>query len=1176
MKFNLIQIVLYIVFNSLSFTFAQEIKINEVSSSNKNIIQDLDGEYSDWFELYNKSSNPINLSKYYISDDAENLTKWKCPNIEIEPDSVILIFASGKDRSETVSHWETVIREGDICNYLIPPNNISDEWRSIHYIDSTWSIGQTGIGYGDEDDNTIIPQTISAYLRCKFTVADITQVSGLFLNIDFDDGFVVYLNGEEIARENMGAIGDQVFYNSTATTDHEAQLYQGNSTNAYRITDRIELLQNGENVLAIEVHNVNSTSSDLTLIPFLSVGYNFTPIISRGSLDFLNLQESKLHTNFKLNASGEFLILSNANGEIEDSLNTRKQISDISFGRFPNGSENLFFFGSPTPGKRNIDNGFTEFLKPPIFSVPRGFYAIPFFLDITNPNSTGIIRYTLDGSAPNKYSTVYTNQLVVSGTSVIRAKIFSDSLFSSRYETHTYFVNQEQRLPIISLTTNPEHFFDSDSGIYVLGPNAESENPNFGANFWQDWERPIHVEFFEENQKFGFEIDLGVKIFGQWSRANRQKSLAFYARGKYGYSEINYKLFPNSELNKFQSFILRNSGNDWSYTMIRDPLMGEIVSPLNIDRQMYRPVVVYLNGEYWGIHNLREKVNKHFLESHHGISSDDINIIENGFNLVNGEKENYEEFYNSLNNIDMTTESAFEYIDSKIDVNEFIDYYLTEIFIDNQDWPGNNIKFWQQNSTNSKWRWILYDTDFGFGIYNQYAYNQNTLAFALEKNGPGWPNPPWSTFLLRKFLQNDIFKNLFISRYSTYLNTIFSPNSINKVIDNLTSKIRHEMPQHIERWGNTYPNWITEINRLRTFANRRTSYLTQYFKSYFNINGEFQLSINQNMGQGIIEITDFEITQSTWNGSFFDDIPLNILAIPAPKFIFSHWEGDINTTDNPVRLITDSDVTLSPVYIPVSDTQIVINEINYNSHNLFNPEDWVEFYNYSEHPIDLSSWVFKDDGSSQDFVIPKNKIIASSDYIVICRDTALFKSKFPNVENYFGNLAFGLSRGGELISLFNNNGFLIDSLTYEDKDPWPTECDGGGATLELKNPSLDNSKYFNWIASEKHGTPGEINSVFTSVTNEQSILPKKFKLLQNYPNPFNPLTIITFIIPSKSYVTISVYNLLGEKVKTLVNEFYTAGSFDVEFDGSYLSSGVYLIRIRAGQQVETIKSVLIK
>lgn len=1194
MKINAVYILFFLLLNIYLPVFGQDIRINEVSSSNSKVIVDNDVESSDWFELFNNSSNKINLSNYFISDDINNLTKWQFPNVELKSDSLLLVFASGKDRKERVEYWETIFREGDNCKYLVPQSNPSSNWNSLSYNDATWTTGQTGIGNGDNDDNTIIPQTVSAFIRCKFTIDDINQISSLFLHMDFDDGFVAYLNGQEIARENLGLIGSKVYYNTLATAEHEAQLYTGNPINSYPLNDKLDLLQNGENVLAIEVHNVSTSSSDLTIIPFLSLGYNYTPTNSRERLDFLSFPKSDLHTNFKLSSTGELLILSKANGEIEDSIFTRNQLSDISLGRFPNGSDNLFFFNSPTPGKKNIDDGFASFLQPPTFSKEHGFYETPFFLDISNPNSTGTIRYSIDGSEPTKYSTVYSNQIVISGTSVIRAKIFANGLIPSQTVTNTFFVNTTQRLPIVSLSTNPDNFFSSDSGIYVLGPNAESANPNFGANFWQDWERPIHVEFFEDNNAFGFAIDCGVKISGQWSRANPQKSLTFFVRDVYGFSEINYKLFPNSEIDKYQNFTLRNSGNEWNNTMFRDALMHEIVSPIDIDIQNYRPVVVYLNGEYWGIHNLREKVNEHYIESHHGIAGDDLNILENDAFLVHGMAETYVAFYNSLANMNMSTSTTFDYINSKVDVNEFIDYCIAEIFFDNRDWPGNNIKYWQQQSTNSKWRWILYDTDFGFGFLNPTAYNQNTLLFALEANGPGWPNPPWSTYLLRKFLQNETFKNLFISRYSTYTNTIFSPASINKIITNFSNRISSEMPTHFQRWGGYYPGWSSRVNILRTFANLRSTFVSSHFMSYFGIYGQYKLTIEQDITKGEVEITDYKIEENIWSGNFFNNIPLKVNAVPKPEFIFSHWEGNVTSTENPIYITSSEKLSISPVYTSVSDTQIVINEINYNSSNIFNPDDWIELYNYSDQPIDLSGWIFKDEDPVPVFVIPENTIIDSKAFVVLCRDTVLFKSRFPNVKNYYGNFGFGLSGGGELISLFNNTGLLIDSLIYDDKEPWPPICDGGGPSLELKNYNLDNSKYINWEASSGFGTPGEINSIFTSVKNNPEIYPSDFKLFQNFPNPFNPSTTIKYSIPfsithPSNYsregkersdrgvsVTLKVYNILGQEVSMLVNKEQQTGNYDVQFDAGGLTSGIYYYKLQSGSFSETKKMILLK
>ncbi len=1168
---------IFIQFLIFSQIIAQEIKINEVSSSNSFVIFDIDGETPDWFELINVSENAINLSEYYISTDLENTNQWQFPELILQPDSLLLVFASGNSRTNFVRYWETIIREGESCKYLVPQSNPSSSWKTITYDDNSWTNGQLGVGYGDNDDNTTIPNTIAAYIRISFSVADIAEVSDLFFHCDFDDGFVAYLNGTEIARENLGQSGSAVYYNTPTTTEHEAQLYSGNSPSGYPLRDYLHLLQNEENILAIEVHNVSSSSSDLTLIPFLSLGYANQPQNPVGTIDFLNLKPTCLHTNFKLNADGEMLILFNQNEEIVDSLFTRNQEPDISVGRFPNGSENLFYFNQPTPGKLNENNGFVGFLESPIFNFQRGFYNSPINLQLININGNGNIHFTTDGSVPSTDSPIYQNSVNISQTRTIRAKIFGENLLPSPTQTHTFFIDEPQNLPIVSLSTNPEHFFDYDSGIYVMGPNADPNYPYFGANFWQDWERPIHIEFFELNGEFGFEMEGGIKIFGQWSRANGQKSLAFFARGEYGQSDIPYKLFPENEIYSYQNFVLRNSGNDWNRTMFRDALQQEIVMPLDIDKQKYRPVIVYLNGEYWGIHNLREKINESFIAEHYNIPTEDLNIIENNFQLVHGETGSYEDFYNSLNGMNLTTDDGYNYINSKVDIKEFIDYYLTEIFIDNRDWPGNNIKFWQQRSTNSPWRWILYDTDFGFGIWDQNAYTYNTLEFALATNGPDWPNPPWSTYLARRFLENEKFKNQFVARFSVYVNTLFRADSINNIISRFANRIAPEIPTHMARWYGDENNWQNEVNSLRTFANQRSLYMTLYFMNYFGINGQYDIEINQDISKGYAAIEELPIQYQSWSGHFFNNIPIEIQAIAKSRFVFSHWEGSVSSTENPITITSSVNVNLTPIFVQSGNAgQVVINEINYNSAETFNSEDWVEFYNSKSENIDLSNWIFKDSDDEHSFTFPQGTIINSDGFFVICRDTNLFKSKFPEATNYIGNLSFGLDGSGELIRLFNSDEITIDSLTYDDKTPWPEEPDGEGSSLELKNYTLDNSKYYNWSASTNYGTPSLQNSVFTSTENDFNQIPTEYKLSQNYPNPFNPSTTISYSIPQNSNVSLKIYDVIGKEVMSLVNQQQVAGNYEIEFNASNFSSGVYFYKLQSGNFAETRKMILVK
>jgi hypothetical protein len=259
---------------------------------------------------------------------------------------------------------------------------------------------------------------------------------------------------------------------------------------------------------------------------------------------------------------------------------------------------------------------------------------------------------------------------------------------------------------------------------------------------------------------------------------------------------------------------------------------------------------------------------------------------------------------------------------------------------------------------------------------------------------------------------------------------------------------------------------------------------------------------------------------------------------------------------------------------------IVINEINYNSAADYDVQDWVELVNNTGFTMDLSGWQFKDSDDSHVFVIPEQTVLANGEFIVLAEDTAIFNDYFPDVDNVVGNLNFGLSGGGELIRLYNPNGDLIDQVTYDDDDPWPDEPDGDGPTLELINPNEDNALPINWSASDGYGTPGGINTSYLS-NEEQAWNPVEFKVYNNYPNPFNPVTTLRYDLPENSFVNITIYNLLGREVRTLVNHNQDAGFKSVIWNatnnqGNPVSAGLYLYQIRAGRYVHTGKMLLLK
>ena len=1182
MRYNII------LFWALSvYGTGQTIQLNEVVSSNASILYDEDGDTPDWIELYNNSNTSINLEGYGITDDPEDLTQWTFPDLQIEPEDFLILFASDKDRKDIVAQWNGVIFWGDLWSYWLGSTPPISNWNNPESDISDWPTGQSGFGYGDNDDNTETSQIVSIFVRKTFEIEDPSIIIKALFHIDYDDGYVAYLNGEEFSRKNLGAPNSEVSYDQTTTGLHEAEIYQGGFPEEISIDLSQFPIVEGENTLAIEVHNYSNTSSDLSCIPFLTLGYNtqIENILEPHSL--MALPESYLHTNFKLSSSGESLTLSDSESIILDSIFTGELETDMSFGRYLEGSDWVLFY-QPTPETSNSTDTYSGALSIPQFSLNSGFYdQNQVSVELSSLEDSATIYFTNDGTNPTPEDLLYEYPIPITETTVLRARVFLDGWLPSDTQSKTYLMDEElpDDLPAIFVTTNPNNFFDNDTGIYAEGSDASSDFPYFGANFWEDWETTAHFEILESNGS-GFSADAGVKIFGGWSRGFPQKSLAFYSRSYYGPSVFNYNLFPNSHINNYEAFVLRNSGNDWESTMLRDGFITSLTNGIDIDHQQYRPAVLYINGDFWGIQNIREKVNEHFIASHHSIGSEHIDLLDiqgvNEENIVHGTNTDYINLIDYLENADLTEPDVQIALENWIDIESYMSYQAFQIFIDNQDWPGNNIKFWRDHRVGGKWRWILYDTDFGFSIWNYNAYTNNTLSFALNPNGPGWPNPPWSTFLFRKLTENEHFKDTFINIYCDLLNTIFTPEYLTTHLDSIASQIQSIIPRHRERWYNNgnWPNsalnWETKINVMENFSNNRQAFARNHLKNEFDLPNIAQMTVNISpQTTGSITINSLNNLASGWNGYYFPTVPVEVKAVANDGYQFSHWLEFPDSSEILHVEITDPFV-LTAIFISseLGEGISVINEINYNSNDNSNSGDWIELVNIGETDLDISNWILKDDDDSHSFSIPEETILETNSYIVLAEDLENFNTLFPEVNNVIGSFDFGLSGGGDQVRLFNDVGILMDSLEYDDGDPWPTEPDGNGPTLELINPYLNNSLAVSWASSQDIGSPGTVNTSYLSTDVLENILPQKTNLLPAYPNPFNGAVTIPLQLAKPINTSISIYSLLGKHINDIPIGHLGAGKHKIIWHGenkigNSSSTGIYFVIL----EMENSKSV---
>ena len=333
-KYSLRFLAIFLSFSSI--LFSDGLVINEYMSSNGSTLYDEDGDTPDWIELYNASADIIDLYNYGITDNPTEPYKWTFPAVEIFPQDYLILFASGKDRLEWVAYWETIIDWGYNWSYSPGNNPPSDNWNQQNFDDSGWAIGPSGFGYGDGDDETEISPVISLYVRREFSVSDIGSVLKILLHVDYDDAFVAYINGGEIARANIGYPGVPPAHDQGADSWREAEIYQGGEPDKYIVDAAESLLENGTNMLAIQLHNFNLESSDLTLIPFLTLGLDNEPQNAQGLSGHLDVANINLHTNFKISSSGETLVLTTADGIIQDSVST-----ELCLGMCPEGDNRM-------------------------------------------------------------------------------------------------------------------------------------------------------------------------------------------------------------------------------------------------------------------------------------------------------------------------------------------------------------------------------------------------------------------------------------------------------------------------------------------------------------------------------------------------------------------------------------------------------------------------------------------------------------------------------------------------------------------------------------------------------------------------------------------------------------------------------------------------------------------
>ena len=1147
----MLKISLSILITLLLFNVSAQVIINEASNRNFDQVYDEDNERNDWIELYNTSNTEVNLKGWTLSDRLNNLALWEFGDCNIEGKGFLLIHASGKDRKETGvnKHWESAILPSDEFSYIVPTAETPTSWKDLGFDDSLWEKGQAGFGFGDNDDNTIVPlNSVAVFIRRNFNISDTSAITDAILHVDYDDGFIAYLNGSVIVRAN---VNENAGWNTTADSNHEAQMYSGGKPEAFRINSEFlkSILIEGENTFAIQIHNISTSSTDLSLIPFLSFSLKEGHSFFKPTPDwFMQDSPQQLHTNFKISSNGETIYLSH-NGNMVDSLAVPRLNTNHSIGRTNDGAAQIGLFTKTTPGKSNNKrtayvDGYTAL---PFISPEAGYYDSPIEVKIYTTESNASIRYTLDGSEPTNNSTIYSSAITIKKTQTIRARSFVPGKIPGMASSSTFLIGEKYTLPVLSIATNNSNLY-GNSGIFT--------------NWQQTWNIPAHIEYFNKNKKLAFVQNAGMQVDGGagGSRSLPQHSFRIEpGNGSLGDGDLKYNLMhrrPNRD--NFPSFYLRNGSNQHNILTYKDGLqVNALARNTYTYYSAYEPIVVYINGEYFGVYELREKINYDYLEDNYQMNIDSLDFL--GVSYFKGQqlealRGSIDPFIKDLEYFRQLNNQASDYltkVDQFLDIKSYTDYIIAESWAGNNDWPYNNIKLFRCVGTNMRWQWAINDLEWALNPNGWTSSSFNHIEYMLNQGS--WNN---YTGFWYNMIKNPEYRAYFLNRFADLMNTNYDFSVVGPLENEMFDEIFPEMNGQFKRWGSSNIN--TQMNNFsknhETFRSElsiRSNYVRNHLQSQFNVSYKVNLTLDiEPQGAGTIQISTINPMVYPWKGIYFSNVPIEIKAIANPGYEFDNWDKNTFSNDVYNALLSGefkkSKLTLKAVFKPSSEFNagVVISEFNYKKGNNYNSPDWVELCNYGTDLVNLRDWYFTDDNPEHIFKFNNDLFLEPGQRVVVTSNNLMFNHFNPSVKVYNEEFSFGLGTPNDAIILYNPSNDIVFEVSYSDNFPWPLSSDFDGRTLEYRFTGSTPDDASAWFRGCVGGSPGTAYQYCDEPTVSAPLYALNSIDMKVFPNPASDqVNVELFLTEADKECIIKLFDTTGkliynEVLKNSKNEVY--------------------------------------
>jgi len=678
----------------------------------------------------------------------------------------------------------------------------------------------------------------------------------------------------------------------------------------------VELYNNSDEAIDLKDYQIGTQKDSAWPLPSQTIE-------AKGFITvYCDKEENKLHTDFRLESGKGCVVYLFKGNEAVDSLPEalkKMPAPNIAYGRKTDGSSEWGYQLTPTPGAANCGEICDEkhILGEPIFSeygrvmTTSKDFSLTLSLPKDAPEGTQIY-YTTDGREPTKSSKLYTEAISINDSYSIRAKLFCDGWLSPRSTVQSYiFLDRDMTIPVISITTNDD-YLNGKEGIFRVNSKANQVN----------WRRPINFELFDEPDKASVLNQIcETRIMGGQSRDWARKSMAIYSNKRFGAKRLEYEFFPDQRpgVTNFKSIMLRNAGNDIDGLYMRDAIMQRSMAEhADLDWQAWRPAVVYINGEYHCMLNIRERSNDDNIFTNYN-ELEDIDMIEiaQENNKMVGEvkagtSENYDKFVKFYSERGHTLAEYAEWIDWK----EYINLMAMNLYFNNQDFPGNNIVMWRPRTEDGKWRWISKDTDFGLGLYGK-EVEFNTIKWLYDFNHTydrdrKWANTKEATMLFRNLMEDPDFNREFIDRSLVYMGDFLNEKGVRAIWDPMYELVKDELLIHRDElnppnpwswWGggNNEKNIENEVNNVRNWLSKRTDYYRKCLCDYYKVGTLASMTVNKDMedaAEGHILFNGVELSNGTFDGKFIVGRKITLEPGEASTLNVTGWEVTADGTSN--------------------------------------------------------------------------------------------------------------------------------------------------------------------------------------------------------------------------------------------------------------------------------------